>query len=82
LKEVYQLKVTLKKITPSIWRRLLVRESNTLDDLHVIIQCAMGGLTIISIHLSVKGNIINPVPYWGIATHKMLTILRILNYKI
>lgn len=38
---VYQLKVTLKNIKPPVWRRLLVPDC-TLDDLHEIIQVAMG----------------------------------------
>lgn len=38
---LYQLKVTLKDIRPPVWRRLLVLDC-TLDDLHEIIQIAMG----------------------------------------
>ena len=38
---MYQLKTTLKSIKPPIWRRLLVSDC-TLDDLHEIIQIAMG----------------------------------------
>lgn len=38
---IYQLKVTLKDIRPPIWRRLLVPDC-TLEDLHEIIQIAMG----------------------------------------
>jgi hypothetical protein len=38
---IYQLKITLKDIKPPIWRRLLVADC-TLDDLHEIIQVAMG----------------------------------------
>lgn len=37
----YQIKVTLKGIKPPIWRRLLVPDC-TLDDLHEVIQIAMG----------------------------------------
>jgi hypothetical protein len=40
--KIYQLKVNLLKITPPIWRRLLVPDNCSLDDLHIIIQCAMG----------------------------------------
>lgn len=39
---IYQFKVTLQKIRPPIWRRILVPHTCNLDDLHVIIQCAMG----------------------------------------
>lgn len=39
---VYQLKITLKGIKPPIWRRVLVPETATLNDLHEIVQVAMG----------------------------------------
>jgi hypothetical protein len=38
---VYQLKITLKDIKPPIWRRVIVPDCS-LDDLHEIIQTAMG----------------------------------------
>ena len=41
VKTVYQLKVTLKHISPPVWRRLLVPDCS-LDDLHEAIQIAMG----------------------------------------
>ena len=39
--QVYQLKISLKGITPMIWRRVLV-DDLTLDDLHEVIQYSMG----------------------------------------
>ncbi len=39
---IYQVKVTLKGTKPPIWRRLLVPSSMPLDDLHEVIQIAMG----------------------------------------
>ncbi len=39
---VYQLKITLKYISPPVWRRLLVLSDITLAQLHDIIQSAMG----------------------------------------
>lgn len=39
---VYQLKVTLKGSKPPIWRRLQVPATTTLEQLHTIIQVAMG----------------------------------------
>ncbi|MGH8568179.1 MAG: plasmid pRiA4b ORF-3 family protein [Gammaproteobacteria bacterium] len=39
---VYQLKVALDGITPSIWRRLLVPASISLKKLHDVLQRAMG----------------------------------------
>jgi hypothetical protein len=39
---VYQIKVTLNESKPPIWRRLLVPGDVTLEDLHYIIQIAMG----------------------------------------
>ncbi len=41
-KGVYQVKVTLSGIRPPIWRRLLVSPELTFQDLHRIIQIAMG----------------------------------------
>jgi len=38
----YQLKVTLKYIEPSIWRRLLVPADLTLGWLHYVLQVSMG----------------------------------------
>jgi|SRR5580704_3023197 hypothetical protein len=39
---VVQLRVTLKQITPTIWRRLLVPGSVRLSKLHLMLQAAMG----------------------------------------
>lgn len=39
---IYQLKITLKDISPPIWRRLLVPENITLPELHTLIQNAFG----------------------------------------
>lgn len=40
--QVFQLKVTLAQSKPPIWRRVQVRGSETLEDLHYIIQSVMG----------------------------------------
>lgn len=40
--QIYQLKIVLTKISPMIWRRLLMRGSTTIAELHFIIQIAMG----------------------------------------
>ena len=40
--EIVQLKVTLNGSKPSIWRRLLIEKDMTFEDLHYIIQDAMG----------------------------------------
>ena len=39
---VYQLKVSLRDISPMIWRRLLVTNFTTIAQLHHILQTAMG----------------------------------------
>lgn len=39
---VYQLKVSLREISPLVWRRLLVRSDSTIADLHYTIQIAIG----------------------------------------
>ena len=42
MKQVFQIKITLKNITPLIWRRILVKADVKLPDLHKIIQTVMG----------------------------------------
>ena len=39
---VFQLRLTLKDVTPTVWRRLLVPGSVRLDKLHRMFQAAMG----------------------------------------
>jgi hypothetical protein len=39
---VSQLKITLRGISPLIWRRLLVRAESTVADLHHVLQLALG----------------------------------------
>ena len=40
--EIYQLRVWIRKISPQIWRRLLVRSDSTIAQLHDILQIAFG----------------------------------------
>lgn len=40
--EIYQIKITLLGTTPPIWRRLLVPAGMTLEQLHDVLQAAMG----------------------------------------
>jgi hypothetical protein len=40
--EIYQIKVTLSRTAPPIWRRLLVPSEITLSGLHDLLQLAMG----------------------------------------
>jgi hypothetical protein len=42
LGSIYQLKITLKDITPPIWRRVQVASNTPLGKLHEIVQQAMG----------------------------------------
>jgi hypothetical protein len=39
--EVYQLRVYLRKVSPMIWRRVLVRSDSTIADLHYTLQIVM-----------------------------------------
>ena len=39
---VYQLRVVLRRVSPLIWRRLLVRGDSTVADLHATMQSALG----------------------------------------
>ncbi len=40
--EVYQLRIWIRKISPQIWRRLLVRSDSTIAQLHDTLQIAFG----------------------------------------
>lgn len=42
LRQIYQVKVTLKGIRPAVWRRILVPSTITLPQLHMVLQAAMG----------------------------------------
>ena len=42
IKNIYQFKITLKDITPKIWRRVQVPENYSFYKLHTVIQEAMG----------------------------------------
>jgi len=42
LRSIYQLKITLKGAQPPIWRRLLIANTDNLEDVHVAIQIVMG----------------------------------------
>ena len=39
---IYQLRIWLRGISPTIWRRVLVRSDSTIADLHYILQLVMG----------------------------------------
>ncbi|MBA7536362.1 hypothetical protein ES705_28625 [subsurface metagenome] len=39
---IYQFKISLKRIKPSIWRRIQVPENYSFLNLHVAIQDSMG----------------------------------------
>lgn len=41
-KSLYQIKVTLLESKPPIWRRLIVKDNIRLDQLHSVLQVAMG----------------------------------------
>ncbi len=40
--EVYQLRIWIWRISPQIWRRLLVRSDSTIAELHDILQIVFG----------------------------------------
>ena len=39
---VFEFKISLKDITPTIWRRFQVKSNITLEELHVVLQIVMG----------------------------------------
>src|SRR5215471_16836022 len=41
-RRLYQFKVTLRDVSPKIWRRVQVWENYTLEQLHRVLQAAMG----------------------------------------
>lgn len=47
---IYQLKVSLTDSDPSIWRRILVSADTNLEELHRIVQIAMGWQNLSSYH--------------------------------
>lgn len=53
--EVYQLRVYLRKVSPMIWRRLLVRSDSTIADLHHILQTVMGWHDVHLHHFLIRG---------------------------
>ncbi|BAZ36799.1 hypothetical protein NIES4101_27190 (plasmid) [Calothrix sp. NIES-4101] len=57
---IYQLKILLLSITPTIWRRVLVSGDSTIEDLHYTVQLAMGWENIHLHHFIIHGK------YYGI----------------
>lgn len=55
LRNLYQIKVSLNDVKPSIWRRLLISSTTNLSELHNIIQVAMGW-TDTHLHQFIVGN--------------------------
>ena len=47
---IYQLKITLTDSEPPIWRRLLVEATTNLEELHRIVQIAMGWQNVSNYH--------------------------------
>lgn len=55
--KVYQIKVSLNEIKPSIWRRFLVKDTTTLPALHKILQTVMGWTNSHLHHFVVDGEV-------------------------
>ncbi|MEK6874196.1 MAG: plasmid pRiA4b ORF-3 family protein [Nanoarchaeota archaeon] len=56
--KILQLKIVLDGITPKIWRRFLVKDNISFDDLHNVIQAVMGWE---NYHLSTRSSITIPI---------------------
>jgi len=54
LRSIYQLKIILNDIRPPIWRRFLIASTESLTDLHLVIQIVMGW-TDSHLHEFIKG---------------------------
>ena len=52
---VYQLKIVLLGISPTIWRRVLLSSDRTIEDLHHIVQLTMGWSDIHLHHFIIHG---------------------------
>jgi len=75
---MYQLKITIKEITPPIWRRLLVSENITLYKLHHIIQETFGWT---NSHLYFFGNIDSKIGDYELWDDKETTSDRLVNIR-
>ncbi|MEM9927350.1 MAG: plasmid pRiA4b ORF-3 family protein [Cyanobacteria bacterium P01_D01_bin.50] len=64
---IYQLKILLLSITPTIWRRVLVSSEHTIEDLHYTVQLAMGWENIHLHHFLIHGK------YYGISQPRCTT---------
>ena len=42
LRSIYQFKVTLHYVQPTIWRRFQIASTDTMEDLHIVLQIVMG----------------------------------------
>lgn len=79
---VYQLRVTLREISPLIWRRLLVRDDSTLADLHYALQIALGWSDVHLHRFTLRGRTygipqIGGIGYTANARHVRLADLRL-----
>ena len=52
---IYQLKIVLLGISPTIWRRILVSSDSTIEDLHYTLQLVMGWSDIHLHHFIIQG---------------------------
>lgn len=53
--QVYQLRLSLRDVSPLIWRRLLIRSDSTITDLHHTIQYAMTWDDVYLHHFVIRG---------------------------
>jgi hypothetical protein len=66
--EIYQVKIRLRSISPSIWRRLLIRSDGTIAELYYINQIVMGWPNIHLHQLPFAGKSIEGCPMCGVFT--------------
>jgi hypothetical protein len=69
---IYQIKITLKRSKPPIWRRVLVSSEITLATLHLVIQEAMGWYNS-HLHMFMIGReqYSTPSPYKGVSLDEL-----------
>ncbi|NET47129.1 plasmid pRiA4b ORF-3 family protein [Okeania sp. SIO2B3] len=78
---IYQLKVVLLGISPMIWRRLLVKSDSTIEDLHYILQIAMGWEDIHLHYFTIHGQQYGVSQLGGIDFHTNASLIKLSQFR-
>lgn len=80
-KDVYQFKITLKNIKPSVWRRIQVPENYSFWDLHVAIQDSFGWSDYHLHEFTTVDNNYNRVKRIGLPDEEMMSFDVLLDWE-